>query len=92
MLEKNSFVLENVNRFLLHQGSLTHSKFPSPTILGVPRERLPLFHSAAYGNTVSSSVPMLIAQEYANQEMQVAVLAGFGVGLSWASTLIFRKN
>jgi hypothetical protein len=35
---------------------------------------------------------MLIAQEYANQEMQVAVLAGFGVGLSWASTLIFRKN
>jgi 3-oxoacyl-[acyl-carrier-protein] synthase-3 len=59
--------------------------------LNVPRERCP-FHSATYGNTVSSSVPMLIAQEYANQEMQVAVLAGFGVGLSWASTLIFRKN
>ena len=90
MLEKNSFVLENVNRFLLHQGSL-HIVNSIADNLGVPRERCP-FHSAAYGNTVSSSVPMLIAQEYANQEMQVAVLAGFGVGLSWASTLIFRKN
>ena len=90
MLEKNSFDLKKVDRFLLHQGSL-HIVNSIADNLNVPRERCP-FHSAAYGNTVSSSVPMLLAQEHTNQEMQVAVLAGFGVGLSWASTLIFRKD
>ena len=90
MLEKNSFDLEKVDRFLLHQGSL-HIVNSIADNLNVPRERCP-FHSATYGNTVSSSVPMLLAQEHTNQEMQVAVLAGFGVGLSWASTLIFRKD
>ncbi|MBC8257919.1 MAG: ketoacyl-ACP synthase III [SAR324 cluster bacterium] len=90
MLEKNNFVLENIDRFLLHQGSL-HIVNTIADSLRVPRERCP-FHSAEYGNTVSSSVPMLLRQEFDNQEMQVAVLAGFGVGLSWASTLIFRKN
>jgi hypothetical protein len=35
---------------------------------------------------------MILSHEFDNQEMQVAVLAGFGVGLSWASTLIFRKK
>ena len=90
MLDKNGFLLEKVDRFLLHQGSL-HIVNSIADALGVPRERCP-FHSATYGNTVSSSVPMIIAQEFDNLEMQVAVLAGFGVGLSWASTLIFRKN
>jgi len=90
MLDKNVFLLKNVDRFLLHQGSL-HIVNSIADALGVPRESCP-FHSASYGNTVSSSVPMILAQEFDNLEMQVAVLAGFGVGLSWASTLIFRKN
>jgi 3-oxoacyl-[acyl-carrier-protein] synthase-3 len=89
MLEKNGQALEKIDRFLLHQGSL-HIVNSIADTLGVPRERCP-FHSATYGNTVSSSVPMILSQEFDNQEMQVAVLAGFGVGLSWASTLIFRK-
>ena len=89
MLEKNGHVLDKIDRFLLHQGSL-HIVNSIADTLGVPRERCP-FHSATYGNTVSSSVPMILSQEFDNQEMQVAVLAGFGVGLSWASTLIFRK-
>ncbi len=90
MLEKNGQALEKIDRFLLHQGSL-HIVNSIADTLGVPRERCP-FHSATYGNTVSSSVPMILSQEFDNQEMQVAVLAGFGVGLSWASTLIFRKK
>ena len=89
MLEKNEITLKNIDRFLLHQGSL-HIVNTIADTLGVPREKCP-FYSADYGNTVSSSVPMILAQEFNNQEMKVAVLAGFGVGLSWASTLIFRK-
>jgi len=90
MLEKNVTTLENIDRFLLHQGSL-HIVNTIADTLGVSREKCP-FYSADYGNTVSSSVPMILAQEFNNQEMKVTVLAGFGVGLSWASTLIFRKK
>ena len=90
MLGKNGFALDRIDRFLLHQGSL-HIVNSIADTLGVPREKCP-FKSGAYGNTVSSSVPMILAQEFNNQEMQVAVLAGFGVGLSWASTLIFREK
>ena len=90
MLGKNGFALDRIDRFLLHQGSL-HIVNSIADTLGVPREKCP-FKSGTYGNTVSSSVPMILAQEFNNQEMQVAVLAGFGVGLSWASTLIFREK
>ena len=89
MLEKNGITPEKIDRFLLHQGSL-HIVNAIADTLGVPREKCP-FNSAEFGNTVSSSVPMILAEEFNNQEMKVAVLAGFGVGLSWASTLIFRK-
>ena len=89
MLKKNSFPLENVDSFILHQGSL-HIVNSIADSLGVSRERCP-FHSAEYGNTVSSSVPMVLSREFDKQEIKVAVLSGFGVGLSWASTMLFRK-
>ncbi|MBS1255218.1 MAG: 3-oxoacyl-[acyl-carrier-protein] synthase 3 [Deltaproteobacteria bacterium] len=89
MLEKNSTSLDSVDRFILHQGSL-HIVNSIADALGVPRERCP-FYSAKYGNTVSSSVPMVLSREIDNQEMKVAVLSGFGVGLSWASTMLYRK-
>jgi len=89
MLKINGIKLENIDRFLLHQGSL-HIVNSIADALGVSREKCP-FNSADFGNTVSSSVPMILAQEFNNQKMKIAVLAGFGVGLSWGTTLIFRK-
>jgi len=89
MLLKNNLSLENIDKFLLHQGSL-HIINSIADNLGVPRKKCP-FYSAEYGNTVSSSVPMILENEFNNQEMKVAVLSGFGVGLSWASTTIFRN-
>ncbi len=88
MLEVNSCPLDQVDRFLLHQGSL-HIVNSIANALGVPRERCP-FYSGKYGNTVSSSIPMILFEEFHNAEMKTAVLSGFGVGLSWASTLLFR--
>ena len=90
MLKKNRVSLESVDRFLLHQGSL-HIVNSIADSLGVSRKLCP-FHSAEYGNTVSSSVPMVLSREFDRKEMKVAVLSGFGVGLSWASTMIFRKH
>ncbi len=88
MLEKNRLEIEHIDQFLLHQGSL-HIVNSIADALGVPREKCP-FHSGEYGNTVSSSIPMLLHREFDNPTMKTAVISGFGVGLSWASTVLYR--
>ena len=88
MLEKNQLKAEQIDLFLLHQGSL-HIVNSIADALGVAREKCP-FHSAEYGNTVSSSIPMLLHREFDNPNMKTTVISGFGVGLSWASTILYR--
>ena len=89
MLKINNLAIENIEKFILHQGSL-HIVNSVADNLGVPRSKCP-FYSAQYGNTVSSSIPMILNHEFNNQDLKIAVLSGFGVGLSWASTYILRK-
>ena len=88
MLKINQLTMKQIDLFLLHQGSL-HIVNSIADALGVSRELCP-FHSSEYGNTVSSSIPMLIHREFENNNMNIAVISGFGVGLSWASTVLFR--
>lgn len=86
MLEKNGVALNAVDRFLLHQGS----RYIVDTIgkrLGEPGKCG--FFAADYGNTVSSSLPILLADNIENTD-KTLVLAGFGVGLSCASTVLRR--
>ncbi len=89
MLRVNNLDIKNIEKFFLHQGSL-HIVNSIADNLGVPRSKCP-FYSAEYGNTVSSSIPMILNHEFDNQDIKVAALSGFGVGLSWASTYILRK-
>lgn len=42
------------------------------------------------GNTVSSSIPILLKNELPNQKTITIVLSGFGVGLSWAGCVCKR--
>jgi 3-oxoacyl-[acyl-carrier-protein] synthase-3 len=89
MLQKNERSLGDLDRLILHQGSL-HIINSIADELGVPREKAP-FYAESYGNTVSSSIPMALAQELENEDLRTLLVAGFGVGLSWASTLLFRQ-
>ncbi len=89
MLRVNNIDIKNIEKFFLHQGSL-HIVNSIADNLGVPRTKCP-FYSAEYGNTVSSSIPMILNQEFDNHDIKLAALSGFGVGLSWASTYILRK-
>jgi 3-oxoacyl-[acyl-carrier-protein] synthase-3 len=88
VVAKNGLTLESVDRFLLHQGS----KIIVETIadkLPIPREKAP-YATYDYGNTVSSTLPILLVDELAGNARTI-VICGFGVGLSWASGILKRQ-
>lgn len=84
----NGVTLEDIDLFLLHQGS----KFIVSTIrkrLKIDEAKAP-FTAGETGNTVSSTLPLMLR----DTELPASrvVLAGFGVGLSWAGTVINRRD
>jgi len=86
LIEKNDLKDENIEKYFLHQGS----KYIVDTIrkrLKVDESKVP-FDMAEYGNTVSSSIPIMLAKEMASLPKGNIVLSAFGVGLSWASAII----
>lgn len=91
LLTKLELQKDDVDQWYLHQGS----KYIVDTIAS----RLKLssgkvvFGMQQYGNTVSSSIPMLLSQDI--EAMPVGykvVMSGFGVGLSWASAVFEKKE
>lgn len=89
VLDKNAQELENVDYFVFHQAN----KFMLNTIrkvCGIPKEKF-YNNLSATGNTVSSTVLIglkdCIGNGTLHKDMNVMV-AGFGVGLSWAGTML----
>jgi 3-oxoacyl-[acyl-carrier-protein] synthase-3 len=90
ILEVNTISLEEIDIFLLHQGS----KYIIDTItkrLGIPIDKVPT-NLKNIGNTVSSSIPLLLNNYLYNNEIKNVLISGFGVGLSWASGLLQRVD
>lgn len=88
MLDSNEVAPESVDIFALHQGS----RFIVDTLkkrLKIPEERAP-FVASRYGNTVSSSIPLILS-DLPKAHARI-VIAGFGVGLSWGSTVLIRTD
>jgi len=85
-VELNGYALGDMELVLLHQAS-RYIVESIGTVLGVS-EKTP-FYAAEYGNTVSSSLPLALALHVPESVERVA-LSGFGVGLSWASTVLTR--
>lgn len=89
LLEKNNLIDDNIDKYVLHQGS----KYIVDTIrkrLKVEELKVP-FDMYEYGNTVSSSIPIILEKLINKDENKTMVLSGFGVGLSWGSAIIKRK-
>ena len=82
VLTSNGLDKADVDAFVLHPGS----KYIVDTIherLKIPAIPFP----ATYGNTVSSSIP-LILRDMDPARQRTVVVSGFGVGLSWATTIL----
>jgi 3-oxoacyl-[acyl-carrier-protein] synthase-3 len=87
-IEDNGYMLENIDRFVLHQAS----KFMVDIVaedLGVNPSKVP-FDIRNYGNTISSSIPLVLEKELHNKENRTILISGFGVGLSYGSCVLKR--
>lgn len=86
-LKDNGLSKRDVDLYLLHQGS----KFIVDNLgkkLGVSPEQAP-FEAALLGNTVSSTLPLMLERRLETGPRRI-LMSGFGVGLSWATTVLER--
>lgn len=86
LLESNHLSVDDVDLFLLHQGSKYLVEFVGRKV-GIPSDKSPL-ESADYGNTVSSSIPLMLQKHLEPAQLETIVLSGFGVGFSWGSNIL----
>lgn len=88
-LGDNHLSADDIDLFCLHQGSASiidaiSRRFPSV------KDRF-ISDIEVTGNTVSSSIPLLLEKYVIHSEHKRVLLSGFGVGLSWATNMIFKE-
>lgn len=86
LLTRNGLTLADIDLVLLHQGSKTVVDYLRQ-VLAISAEKAP-FAIQKYGNTISSSIPLLLKQPVQQHHHRRMVLSGFGVGFSWGSCLL----
>ena len=88
-LEVNSMDIENIDLFIFHQAN----KFMLNYIrrkLNIPKDKFYIFIEKC-GNTVSSTIPIALKEAELDGRIQPGMkvlLAGFGVGYSYAATIV----
>lgn len=86
LLAGNALTLADIDLVLLHQASKLVVDYIKQT-LSIAPEKAP-FEIQGYGNTISSSIPILFKQRIDHQTHRKVILSGFGVGFSWGSCLL----
>ena len=89
ILSGNGLSIDDVDVFVLHQASQA-ALDSLRTILGIPVEKM-VFDLAEYGNLVSASIPVALSHALERGQAkrgQLALLSGFGAGLSWGTALV----
>lgn len=87
-LEMNGVARDQIDAWVFHQAS-RHMLTSLAPRLKVPMDRL-IVDMADIGNTTSSTIPIALDRRILSlgDKPRRVLLAGFGVGLSWASTVI----
>ena len=86
LLGENQLSVDDVDLFLLHQGSKFLVEYIARK-MKIPEGKAP-FEAADYGNTVSSSIPLMLQKHVDSAELDTIVLSAFGVGFSWGSNIL----
>lgn len=92
-IKKNGIKDDEIDLFLMHQASkYVISKLSEKLSKSYPsiKQKMPFFASH-YGNTVSSSIPIVLKDIIHDPHYKHILLSGFGVGLSTATSIISRN-
>lgn len=90
LIEQYEFSDDDIDLYVLHQGS----KYIVDTIakrLKVDEAKV-VFDMKDYGNLISSSIPIILEKYLLSENINRIVISGFGVGLSWATTILERTK
>lgn len=90
LLERERLVVEDVDLYCLHQGSGAIVDAIAKGF-GKLSDRF-VKELADTGNTISSSIPLLLEKHAFGSEAKRIIISGFGVGFSWATAIITRSN
>lgn len=84
----NGLHIADVDRVVLHQAGKGLLEDLGGKIGG--RDKT-VFHAAGYGDTGSSSIPIVLEQNLAPTDRRI-LISGFGTGLSWATSVLTRAG
>lgn len=90
LLEETGYHLEEIDLIVTHQAS----KFLLDTLarrMKVDPQKMPS-NLTNLGNTISSSIPILLEDYVHQSDFNRILVSGFGVGLSWASAILTRPE
>ena len=89
VISKNKLQLSGIEYFILHQANKYILEFIISEIgLDISKCHIDMIN---YGNTVSNTIPIALKDAFEQRKIQEGdkvLLAGFGVGYSWCSTII----
>ncbi|MDY7991539.1 ketoacyl-ACP synthase III [Paenibacillus polymyxa] len=86
LLDKSGNTLEDYDHFVFHQANRFMLE-KLRKVIKIPLEKFS-YNLENIGNTVSSSIPISIYEDFSNGKIKVGdqlMLVGFGVGYSWAA-------
>ena len=90
ILINNNLDLNQIDLFCLHQGSKAIIDEISKLY---PQQKTKFLNDIqSTGNTVSSSIPILLKKNVLKSKAKTVLISGFGVGLSWGTNILFKKN
>ena len=90
LLDESNLQADDIDAFCIHQGSAAivdavARRFED----GTSPEKF-VKDMLETGNTVSSSIPLLLEKHVMNATWKRIAVSGFGVGLSWGSAILYR--
>lgn len=88
-LEKNNESIDSVDCFIFHQANTFMLEYLRKKI-NIPKDKF-LIDMEDFGNTVSSTIPIVLKNRInISLDGNKLLLAGFGVGYSWGSVVIYK--
>ena len=90
LLSKSNLNIQDIDKFIFHQGS----KYIIDTLIkrtGIDDGKV-IFDIEDYGNTVSSSIPIILERILHDHNNKYIFISGFGVGLSWSSNILINNK